>query len=83
MSTYSERGSHGAWVLAQGACIHCGLSFSFNPVKVPSVRLNGQREPLCEECVNWANPQRVARGLPPIEVLPDAYTFCHESELNG
>jgi hypothetical protein len=32
-----------------------------------------QREPLCRDCVRRMNAARRARGLAPIEILPDAY----------
>jgi len=53
-------------------CIGCRRSFSFNPVRVPSVTINGQREPICRDCVIRANPMRRANGLPKILPLPDA-----------
>jgi len=65
-----------------GSCVSCARTFSFNPVRVPSVRVNGVREPVCRACVEAANPERVRRGLAPISLSPDAYEPCHESELS-
>jgi hypothetical protein len=62
-------------------CICCGRVFSYNPVKVPSMSVNGQREPVCAHCIATANPVRIANGLDPIVPLPDAYEACDESEL--
>lgn len=64
-----------------GNCIGCGKRFTFNPVRVPSVTVNGSREPICLDCVNRANPRRIANGLEPIVPLPDAYEACPEEEL--
>jgi hypothetical protein len=69
------------FIQAFSACINCGVPFFYNPVKVPSVRVNGSREPICKGCVERANPIRVAKGLPEIVPLPDAYDACDESEL--
>ena len=63
------------------ACIGCGRIFSYNPRRVPSVRINGNREPICLACVNHVNPKRIANGLQPIVLHPDAYWPCDESEL--
>lgn len=67
--------------LCYGACYGCGQLFGFNPVKVPSLRVNGVKEPFCLACIERANPKRVANGLAPIVPAPDAYEPCEESEL--
>lgn len=59
------------FVLAE--CVRCHRMFTFNAERVPSVVVNGRREPICKDCVEWANPERVKRGLAPIAVLPGAY----------
>jgi len=55
----------------------------FNPLRVPSIRPteNSPREPICRACVERANPMRIANGLPPIAILPDAYEAIDEQEL--
>jgi hypothetical protein len=60
-------------MFALAPCVGCGSTFTFNPDKVPSVVVRGIREPICQVCVDAANPTRVANGLDPIEVLPGAY----------
>jgi hypothetical protein len=40
---------------------------------VPSININGTRQPLCRSCIEVANPIRVENGLEPIEILPGAY----------
>lgn len=64
-----------AYMICTGECVHCHKLFSFNPDRVPSVRVpsTGTKEPICQECVAWANPLRIAKGLQPIQVLPGAY----------
>lgn len=69
------------YVFCIGGCIGCGRSFTFNPAKVPSVLVKGQREPVCMDCVRAANPERARRGLDQIQVLPGAYDSCEESEI--
>lgn len=69
------------YVFCAGQCISCGRTFSFNPVRVPSVRINGNREPVCESCIIRANPLRIKRGLEPVEILPGAYEPVPEHEL--
>lgn len=74
-------GVSGGWVSCQGFCFGCRRLFSFNPNTVPSVRIDGSREPICRTCVDAANPKRIANGLAPIVVFPDSYEACPESEL--
>jgi hypothetical protein len=66
---------------AIGQCYGCKRTFSFNRERVPSIHVNAQgkpdpkgaREPICRECVERANPRRIANGLPPIVILEGAY----------
>lgn len=69
------------YAMAFGACINCKQPFGFNPHKVPSVRVNGLREPICRACVEQANPKRIANGLEPIVIEPDAYEAVEEHLL--
>jgi len=71
------------YALCTGMCAACRRLFSFNPVRVPSVRINGSRDPVCRECIEAANVERRARGLEPFPVAADAYEACDESELYG
>ena len=63
-------------------CANCNQVFGFNPHRVPSIRVNGVREPVCRECIDNENAHREANAL---ELLPephaDAYKSIHESEL--
>jgi Fe-S-cluster-containing dehydrogenase component len=67
---------------AMAPCIGCGATFTFNPVRVPSIRINGSREPICRNCVARVNPIRRKNGLAEIVPLPDAYDACDESEMS-
>ena len=69
------------YVFAMSPCVGCGRPFAYNPHRVPSLTLNGQREPICLDCVERANPERAKNGLPPIVPLPGAYESLPEEEL--
>jgi len=69
------------FVLATSQCVGCKKIFSYNPKHVPSIRLNNNREPICQDCINIVNPKRVKNGLDPIVPHPEAYTACDENEL--
>ena len=62
-----------AFMFCTANCINCKRLFTFNPDLVPSVSVNGSKEPICRSCVEWANPLREAKGLPKIQVMPGAY----------
>ena len=57
----------------RGTCYGCKRTFSFNPGLVPAIRVAGVPEPICQACIELANPERVKRGLDPIAVPPGAY----------
>lgn len=61
------------YILAFGNCWACQNTFAFDPDRVPSIVVDGKREPLCRHCVKRANKIRKAAGAPLIVVLPDAY----------
>jgi hypothetical protein len=56
-----------------GHCYGCKRPFTFNADWVPSIRIDGVKEPICRDCVEIANPKRIANGLEPIHIHPDAY----------
>ena len=64
------------------ACVNCHQLFTCSPSKVPSLIVDGTREPICLNCVNKANPIRVANGLEPIVPLPGAYEGDDEAALD-
>lgn len=65
-----------------GDCYGCKSVFTFNPHKVPSIVVDGKREPICQSCFDHLNDYRFTLGMtrwpPP---APDAYEAIHESEL--
>ena len=71
------------YVFAMAPCIGCKKPFSFNPHRVPSIRVTpeSQREPVCENCFDAINAARKARGLDQFTRHPDAYEVMEESEL--
>ena len=69
------------YAIAHGLCVNCNGVFSFNPHAVPSIRVRGVREPVCQPCMNKANTERVAKGLEPFPVREDAYEPIPEDEL--
>lgn len=62
-----------AWMQVIGNCIGCEILFSFNATHVPSILVDGVREPLCRDCVNRLNIELENRGHQRIWVHPDAY----------
>lgn len=68
------------YISVVGTCYSCGKPFSFHPNKVPSLVINGVREPICKDCVNKANPIRIKNGLQPITYEPDAYSTAQDEE---
>ena len=70
------------YAFATSTCFGCKRVFFYNPMKVPSIRINGVREPICQACVDRANPDRIKNGLKPIVPAPDAYEACDEKELD-
>jgi hypothetical protein len=61
------------YMFVVGPCFGCKRLFTFNADHVPSIPINGVREPICQTCVDEVNPGRVARGLEPIVPHPNAY----------
>jgi len=63
-----------AWMFVQGSCVACNAFISFNPNRVPSISVDGRREPLCELChARWNKIHRTAKNLEPVPIHPDAY----------
>jgi len=70
------------YVFMVGGCVACGRVISFNPHKVPSIRVNGEREPLCRGCFEaWNNIHRIGLGLDPVPLATDAYEPIPEEAL--
>ena len=65
-------------------CIACGRPDMGNPYKIPSITItfvngtavpdpSGSREPRCQLCAHRLNEIRLAKGLEPFPIPPDAY----------
>ena len=64
---------------AMGTCVACGSTISFNPDHVPSIRVDGKKEPLCRGCFSqWNQIHRVSKGLEPVALHPRAYELQPE-----
>lgn len=72
-----------SYAIAFGHCLICRQPFGFNPLRVPSFRVNGEREPICSGCFERINVIRAEKGLPLNVQLPSAYEPCEEGELDG
>jgi hypothetical protein len=70
-----------SYALGYGICYSCKQPFTFNPRKVPSLTLNGRREPFCRKCIDEANVVRKEKGLPLFILALGAYEPCDEREL--
>lgn len=62
-----------AYMSVISPCYACRQLFSYHPDRVPSIRVDGIRQPICQSCVDRANVKRKENGLPPIVPLPGAY----------
>ena len=71
-----------SYIYCTGYCIGCKRLFSFHPNRVPSIRIDGSREPICPACVERANVKRRENGLEPIVPLPGAYEPADEAEID-
>jgi len=69
------------YVLMHSNCANCNQVFAYNPHKVPSVRVGGRNNPVCQPCIVNANRLRVEKGLEPFQIAEDAYEAIPESEL--
>lgn len=65
-----------AWMFA--FCVACRMPIHFNPHAVPSLVVNGQREPLCRNCAERWNHLHPANARP---IRDDAYEPIAEEEL--
>lgn len=71
-----------AFISVTSPCYLCGqLIYFYNPVRVPSVLVDGRCEPLCRPCVESVNRERAAKGLPVWTIYPDSYDAVDEQEV--
>ena len=66
------------YAIVMGFCVACKASVQFNPHKVPSIRVNGTREPLCRRCAErWSEIHK----QPVPTNLDEAYAPMAEENL--
>lgn len=70
-----------SYMFVVSPCFGCGKLFTYNPLWVPSIPIQGIKEPVCVACVTLVNPKRIANGLEPIVIHPEAYEACPEEDL--
>ena len=66
------------YLIMMGSCAACHSLIQFNPNKVPSIRINGKREPLCLNCANRWNELHPENARP---IDKTAYEWVDESEV--
>ena len=69
------------YAMCHGFCVGCHCVFVFHPHFVPSLTINGQRLPVCSNCILSLNEARRAAGLDPFIPHPEAYEICPEEDL--
>jgi hypothetical protein len=61
---------------AMGTCVACGSTISFNPDYVPSIRVDGKKEPLCRGCFGqWNQIYREQRYRSPLLLSGSPFFF--------
>lgn len=72
------------YVIIHCECVACRIPIAVNPNYCPSLRINGERKPLCPAChAKWNQIHRISKGLAPIPLHPEAYAPLPESELHS
>ena len=61
------------YMTCMGPCAACNKIFAFNPYRVPSMLINGVKEPICRECVERYNEMRIEHGLSIFNIPEGAY----------
>ncbi|MDQ3254389.1 MAG: hypothetical protein M3R15_10860 [Acidobacteriota bacterium] len=69
------------YAICTGTCYGCKQLFTFNPLYVPSLTIDGVRWAFCRACIERANAIRKDKGMPPLEVHPRGYEPLPEEEL--
>lgn len=64
------------YMIAMGYCVACKGIVHFNPNLVPSIRVNGKREPLCRSCAERWNELHPEQARP---ISDKAYDVADES----
>lgn len=69
--------------IAYGICLVCRRGFSFNPHYVPSLTIEGHREPICGDCMKLVNEKRKELGAKELPINPKAYEPEGEDEFEA
>jgi hypothetical protein len=69
------------YAMALGGCLLCSRPFIYNPIKVPSFRVKGVKQPVCSLCMAEVNLKRKLMKVEEFVIPPDAYEACDENEL--
>ena len=69
-----------SYYIVYGKCISCHVPMAYNPIYVPSIRVNNQgpKEPLCKKCFHLWNS--LHRPCKPLEIHPLAYEPQKETD---
>lgn len=71
-----------SFAIVYTTCVNCHVPLAINPTYCPSLRINGERQPLCPSCfAKWNEIHRTSKGLEPLPLHPQAYEACSEYEL--
>lgn len=66
------------YALMFALCCSCKMIIGFNPNKVPSLIVDGNREPLCKDCAELWNEMHPEIARP---IQEGAYEPCDETEI--
>ena len=69
------------FALMHSECLGCGKVFAYNPKHVPSLPVDGVKEPICLSCVETANQERSDKGVEPFVIHPNAYAPIDADQL--
>lgn len=73
----------GPYCFVIGTCCGCRAVITFDPEHVPSLRVQGERQPLCRGChARWNEIHRTSKGLAPIAAHPGAWPSDERSEIH-
>jgi hypothetical protein len=61
------------YMIIFGNCFICQRPFTFNATWVPSITVEGVKQPVCKDCMTLANHRREEQGLEPHYIHPEAY----------
>lgn len=66
------------YAIMMGFCCACHIQIQFNPHKVPSLKIDGIRQPLCQGCAERWNELHPEQAKP---IQEGAYDGFPEEEL--